>query len=105
MIAKLISTSILLAGVTLTVNGFAVNANDILAEANLAAGQANISQFRTALDLYYIDHGKYPEVYGGADMIDILEKEKYIRENGPLNADKFDYQAKNSGQDYLLELK
>jgi hypothetical protein len=105
MIAKLISTTILLVGVTLTVNGVAVNATDVLAEANLAAGQANISQFRTALDLYYIDHGQYPEVYGGADMIDILENEKYIRENGPLNADVFDYQAKDNGQDYLLEFK
>jgi len=105
MIAKLISTTILLAGVTLTVNGFTVNATDILAEANLSAGQANISQFRTALDLYCIDHGQYPKVYGGADMIDILESEKYIRENGPLNADIFDYQVIDNGQDYLLELK
>ena len=105
MIAKLLSMSILLVSATLTVNGVVVNATDVLAEANLAAGQANISQFRTALDLYYIDHGKYPEVYGGADMIDVLEKEKYIRENGPLSADIFNYQAKDNGQDYLLELK
>lgn len=105
MIGKLLYTSILLVGVTFTVNGIAVNANDMLADAFAAAGSANISQFRTALDLYYIDHGKYPEVYGGADMIDILEKEKYIRENGPLNADNFDYQIKDNGQDYLLEFK
>jgi hypothetical protein len=105
MITKLLYASILLVGVTFTVNGAVVNANDMIADAFLAAGSANISQFRTALDLYYIDHGKYPEVYGGANMIDILKSENYIRENGPLNVDNFDYQVEDNGQDYLLELK
>jgi len=105
MIYKLLSSSILFIGIILTVNGTAVKANDLLASASSAVIEANISQFRTALDLYYIDHGVYPEVSGGAAMIDALKSGNYIRENAPLKSDEFNYQIKDNGQNYLLELK
>ena len=104
MITKLLSIGILLAGPVLTIHGVTIKTTDLLASATSAAGQANISQFRTALDLYFIDHGNYPEVSGGAAMINTLESENYIRENAPLNTNEFNYQAENNGQNYSLEL-
>lgn len=104
MITKLLTTGILLVGMTLTINGVAVKATDLVASASSAAGQANISQFRTALDLYYLDNGSYPDVSGGTAMINALETGNYIRENAPLNPDEFNYQATDNGQNYSLEL-
>jgi len=104
MITKLITTGILLVGMTLTINGVTVKADDLIASATSAAGYANVSQFRTALDLYFIDHGNYPEVAGAFEMINVLKNENYIRENAPVNADQFIYQVKDNGQDYSLEI-
>ncbi|MCX6723220.1 MAG: type II secretion system protein GspG [Candidatus Staskawiczbacteria bacterium] len=61
-------------------------------------------QFRTALDLYYLDHNNYPEVSNGSALLDVLKNENYIRENSPLNPDNFNYQVKDSGQDYSLKI-
>ncbi len=105
MMNKILYVSILLAGAVFAINGTAVKAKDILTTAGLTVNQANISQFRTALDLYYIDHGVYPEVSGGTAMVNALKDGNYIRENTQLNSDSFNYQVMNNGQDYSLELK
>ncbi len=105
MSTKLLSIFLLLVGTTLTVNGMVVKADDILASANLAVGQVNIHQFETALELYYLNHNSYPDVTGGAALIDELKREDYIRENRLVNVDDFNYQVKEDGQDYSLELK
>ena len=102
IITKLISATILIATMTFAINGIAVKGADLLAGASLAVGQTNIQQFRTALDLYYIDHNRYPDAESGSDMITILERENYIRENNPINKDQFDYQVKDDGQNYSL---
>ena len=105
MINKLISIPILLVGMTLTINGVVTKADDILSSASLAVNRVNINQFRTALELYYLDHNSYPDVVGGAAMFNALKRENYIEENAPIDPDEFNYQANNNGQDYLLELK
>ena len=105
MITRLISTGVLLVGITMTINGVAVKAEDLLASASSATNQANMYQFRTALDLYYLDHNSYPNVIGGDSLLSTLKDEKYIRENKPLDPESFDYQVKDNGQDYLLEIK
>ena len=104
MTGKIITTSILLIGTVLMINGVAVKAEDILASASSATDQANLYQFRTALDLYYVDHNSYPDVVGGAALLDALKNGNYIRENAPPNLNNFSYQADNNGQNYLLEL-
>jgi len=105
MVNKLLTTGILLIGMTLTIKGVAVKADDLLASASSATNQANMYQFRTALDLYYIDHNSYPNVSSGSAMINELKDGNYIRENSPLNSDSFKYQVKDNGQDYSLEIK
>jgi len=105
MVNKILTTGILLIGITLAINGVTVKADDLLASASSAVNDANFYQFRTALDLYYIDHGNYPNINGGSALIDVLKNENYIKENKPINSDSFNYQVKNDGQDYLLEIK
>jgi|SRR3989339_101614 len=104
MVTKLLATGILLVGVTLTANGMIVRADDILANTKSVVGRANIHQFQTALDLYYLDHDSYPDVSGSDAMIKLLIKENYIKENAPVNTSEFSYQVKDSGQDYSLNL-
>lgn len=105
MITKLITTGILLIGITFAINGVTVKADDLLASASSAANKANIYQFRTALDLYYIDHNNYPDVANADEMINILKSENYIIDNSPVKPESFNYQSENNGQNYLLELK
>jgi hypothetical protein len=105
MITKLITTGILLIGITFAINGVTVKADDLLASASSAANRANIYQFRTALDLYYIDHNNYPDVANANEMINILKSENYIIDNSPVKPESFNYQAVNNGQNYLLQLK
>jgi hypothetical protein len=102
---KLLSILLLLAGTVLTVNGGVVNTDDILASAGLAVNQANIHQLATALEFYYLDHNSYPHVTGGSVLINELEKEGYLIGSEPADADSFDYQVQDNGQDYLLKLK
>ena len=92
-------------GAVFTINGVSVKADDLLANASSATNQANVTQFKAALDLYYVDHSSYPDVTSGAEMINVLKDENYISENAPVNPDIFDYQVKNDGQNYSLETK
>ena len=102
IITKLLSATVLIATMTLTINGITVKAGDLLASASMAVAQTNVQQFKTALTLYYVDHGRYPEAEGSADMITTLESENYITENAPIDKSKFDYKVSENGQDYTL---
>ena len=86
---------------TVMVNGTAVNSADMLASAQTAVNGANMHQFATVLELYYSDHGNYPEVSGGQALVSTLETEGYIQ-NSPLNPSAFSYSATDDGQHYKL---
>ncbi len=100
MIASIIA---LLIGTVITVNGVVVKSDDLIASAQTAVNGANFHQIVTILELYYSDHNSYPDVSGGEALIDLFEKEGYIR-NRPIDPNVFDYQSKNGGQDYALKV-
>ncbi len=85
------------------VNTTEMHAEDITKTAILAVNGANVHQLTTALELYYSDHGSYPQVADASAMIDELYGKEYIR-NKPLDAGAFEYAARNNGQDYSLKL-
>lgn len=104
MIMKIIITSILLFTIVLTISGFVVKADDLLASANSAINLTNLHQFKKAIEIYYIDNGNYPIVNGSGELFDLLKNKKYIKENIPINYNNFDYQVKDNGQNYSLEI-
>jgi len=95
----------LLTGLSVEVAGIgALDIDNILASATESANNANIHQFATALELYYMENDQYPIADSGKDMINILYTEKYIR-SLPLDSDDFTYQSLDNGQDYNLAVK
>lgn len=93
-----------LIGGTIMVNGVLLKGEDIMASATSAANTANVHQFATVLELYYSDHNTYPQVTGGAAMIDELYDEGYLRSK-PLDSTVFEYSPKEGGQDYSLTVQ
>jgi len=93
----------LIIGSVLVLGGVSVRSEDVVADATSAANQANIHQLATVVELYYSDHGTYPDVSGGEELIELLEREEYIR-NRPLDPKVFIYEPKNNAQDYRLAL-
>ncbi|PIQ91644.1 MAG: hypothetical protein COV70_02590 [Parcubacteria group bacterium CG11_big_fil_rev_8_21_14_0_20_39_22] len=101
---QLLSTTIsLILGSVLVINGVAVKTDDIIADATTAVNGANLHQIATVLEVYYMDHDEYPEVKGGAELIDLFREEGYIR-NRPLDPKIFQYETILGGQDYILEI-
>jgi hypothetical protein len=92
-----------LIGTIITINGIALNADDILNQAKASANGANLHQLATVVELYYSEHDTYPTVSGGEALVNTLESEGYIR-NRPLDPNVFKYEPKNNGQDYVLKL-
>jgi hypothetical protein len=93
----------LIMGSVLVMGGVSVRSKDVIADASSAVNQANIHQLATVVELYYSDHGSYPNVSGGKELIDLLEREEYIR-NRPLDPEVFTYEPKNNAQDFTLKL-
>lgn len=101
---QLLSTIIAAAlGSVLVVNGVVINATDVINQAKASVNGANIHQLTTVMELYYLDHDEYPNVTGGEALINELESNGYIK-NRPLDANAFNYQPKDSAQDYSLAL-
>lgn len=101
VISSLIS---IVMGSVLVVNGVGVSSDEIISEAKLVANQANVHQIATVLELYHLNNDEYPNVADGEALINLLEKEDYIR-NRPLDPKVFDYSATANGQQYTLKLK
>lgn len=93
----------LVLGTVIMVNGVSTKTDDIIAAAKLAANQANVHQFETALELYYLDHGSYPGVSGGAALVSELKNDGYVT-GTPLDPTVFTYTPKDGGQSYTLSL-
>jgi len=104
MTALLQTTLATLIGSVLMINGIMVNTDDILNETKTAVNGANIHQIATVLEIYYMNHGEYPDVVGGGNLIDTFETEGYIL-NRPSDANAFNYESKDNAQNYKLELK
>lgn len=88
----------------IVINGIAMSAPDILASAKDTANSANIHQLSTALELYNLDHNRYPLAQNGEQMIETLYTEGYIQ-GKPLDTSVFEYQAGQGGNDYTLKKK
>lgn len=95
--------SALVVGAVLAVNSMALNANDALASAHAAVNAESAHQIATVLELYYLDHGSYPNVQGGEALISVLENGGYLQSQ-PLDPSVFTYAPKDGGQDYTLDL-
>ena len=93
----------LLVGTVFVVNGLTANTDKILSDAKNAVNQANVHQFATVLEIYYLDHNEYPDVRGGEALVELLSRDNYIM-NRPLDPSVFDYEPKNNAQDYTLRL-
>ena len=93
----------LLVGAMVTINGVAISPEKIMADANTAVNGANIHQIATVLELYYMDHDKYPQVSGGEELINVFEEEGYIQTK-PIDAKVFSYEPTDNAQNYKLSL-
>jgi len=95
LIALLISTTVIVNGVTL-------NTEDILNETKSVVNSANLHQITTALEVYCLNEGHYPIANNSAMMFTALKVSRYLI-TLPENAENFYYEPLNNGQDYVLE--
>ena len=93
----------LIIGSVIVIGGVAVKGGDLVDRAEAVAAGANIHQLATVLELYHLDHDEYPDVRGGEALVDVLERERYIKTR-PREPGVFWYESKDNGQDYLLEI-
>lgn len=87
---------------TLLVNGVVVRVDDLTDEARRVSNLANLHQIATVPELYYLDHGTYPHVFGGEALIENLYEEGYLR-TLPVDSRAFLYGFKDT-EDYYLAL-
>ena len=93
----------LIIGSIIVINGIMVGGDKVVERAEKVTASANLHQLATVLELYHLDHNEYPDVSGGKALVDLLERERYIRSR-PLEPEVFWYESKDNGQDYLLEI-
>lgn len=91
-------------GSFIVVNGIFVNADDIIAKSVTVVEGANLHQIALALEIYYLDYGRYPDVSGGEELINLLKQREIIR-NLPLDSSVYTYYSKNNGESFYLDLK
>lgn len=94
----------LILGMVVVVNGAALRTDDLVAAATAAVNATNLRQLSTVLELYYADHGRYPTVADGTELVLLFEQEGYIR-NRPLDPAVFSYEVRADGEDYRLTVK
>lgn len=94
----------LLVGTTVMIGNVVVDTDKIMASAWEASNLANQHQIRTVLELYYLDHNKYPEAYNAEGLFKELVEGGYIKSK-PVNPEVFDYKVKNGYQDYDFNIK
>lgn len=102
--AFLATTIASLIGTTVMINGLTLSVDDILGETKSVVNRANIHQLATVLEIYYSDNNRYPLASGGEALISELSQKGYIR-NEPLEPSVFNYEAIENGQEYKLDLK
>ena len=92
----------LLIGSTVIVNGVSLNAEDIIGETQRIVDETNIHQIRTALEIYYINHNHYPNVFNKDDMLTELLSNHYLYKISD-NLINFSYSVDNQGESYDLD--
>lgn len=85
----------------LVVNSIGIKSTQAIASAKAAAGLANAHQLRLALELYHLDHNRYPVARDGEELVDILYTKGYI-ESKPVEI-AFHYQTIGSGSGYTMK--
>lgn len=95
-------TAVFGAAAFIMVGGVAMNAKDILKEAQDTQKIANVRQLAIALELYYADYGSYPE----GDFSSALRQlsQGYLA-SLPTGSEQYGYQILDSGQHYLLRVR
>ena len=103
---NIVYTSLITAvmGSVLVVNGASINVTDILDSTWTVTNQANIHQIATVLEIYYLDHGNYPEAVSGEELVKTLYDENYIKTK-LVNPEAFEYIQTQNGNDYSLKIK
>ena len=96
--------ALMIIGGVVVVAGREMNIKDILSATETATNQANLHQLSTALELYYLTEGKYPEASNSGAFSDILFEKGYLTKKLE-NTDDFLYEARNDGQDYSLKIR
>lgn len=93
----------LLAG-TVAAEDLADKGRDLLAETRHVVDTANVTQLSTALELYRLDHGAYPDAADGSRLVAILEDDGYIRTR-PHDPSVFRYVRLPDRDDYRLSVE
>ena len=97
LISVIIGGSSVLAGDTL---------KNILSEAEDTQRIANLRQISLALELYYLDYQKYPQVMEANTserFRDLISQLSNYLASFPTGKKNYDYQDFNSGQNYILK--
>jgi hypothetical protein len=95
--------SSLLIGTMIVINGVSINPNKIMSDTKDVVNATNLHQIATVLEIYYINHDRYPQVSNGRELMDVFENEGYIL-NRPMDPNIFNYQAISDAQDYKLSI-
>ncbi|MFW6210134.1 MAG: type II secretion system protein GspG [Patescibacteria group bacterium] len=80
MVDKLLSVSLLATLATTGTVALSDHAEALLQEANAIAAQAQVHQLRIALELYHLEHGRYPAV-ADDELVDHLYAARKIEES------------------------
>lgn len=104
LIATIIATlTAILTASVIEIGGVMVKSDDLVADARVVVSQGNRWQLSTALELYYLDHNRYPLDQNAESMIHTLSDEGYIR-NEPIDTSVFEYYPVQNAQEYVLKI-
>lgn len=99
MIDRLLSVSLLATLATTGTVAVSDHAEALLQEANAIATQEQVRQLRIALELYHLEHGRYPAVEAD-ELVDHLYEAGKIE--GSELSYRIRYQVMQGGADYEL---
>lgn len=106
---SIVELMVILATASIMVGGISVKVSDIMAEAQDVQRMANLRQIVTALEIYYLDYQKYPQVSGSDSqsrwnkLISEFEDGNYLG-SFPTQPENYDYKDSDGGQNYILKV-
>ena len=87
-------------GGVLTAGTLANENTSPIEQAHSAAAAVSAHNIQTALELHYIDTGRYPEASSARELVAILADHGYIRKTGAVSG--ITYTTLKNGRDYTL---
>jgi len=104
---SIVELMVILATASIMVGGVSVKVSDIMAEAHDVQRMANLRQMVTALEIYYLDYQKYPQVSESDSqsrwdkLISEFEDGNYLG-SFPTQPENYDYKDSDGG--YILKV-